>query len=53
MGFEGRRIGQDISWAVIASVGALTVISLALLFATAFIDPGFIPRDPKEDVEEG
>jgi len=54
LGFEGRKIGEDISWAVIAIVAALTVTSIGLLCATAFVDPGFVPRDPEDDVgEEG
>lgn len=52
-GFEGKRIGEDISWAVIVIIGILTILSLGLLYATAFIDPGFIPRDPPEDIEDG
>lgn len=54
MGFEAKPIGDDISWAVIAIVAALTVISVGLLYATAFVDPGFVPRDLEEEsAEEG
>ena len=52
MGFETKKIGEDISWAPIAIVGALSLISLGLLFATAFIDPGFVPRDPEDHAAE-
>ena len=52
MGFEAKPIGKDISWAVIAIVAALTVISVGLLYATAFVDPGFVPRDLEEDAAE-
>ena len=54
LGFEGKKIGDDISWAVIAIVCALTLASVALLYATAFVDPGFVPRDPEDEAgEEG
>lgn len=54
MGFEAKKIGESISWAVVAIVGALTVVSIGLLYATAFVDPGFLPRDlEQESAEEG
>ncbi len=52
MGFEAKRIGDDISWAVIAIVAVLTVISVGLLYATAFVDPGFVPRDLEDEAAE-
>ena len=33
-------------------MGALTVISVGLLYATAFVDPGFVPRDLEEEAAE-
>ena len=39
---------------MIAIVCALTLASIALLYATAFVDPGFVPRDPEDEAgEEG
>lgn len=52
MGFEAKRIGDDISWAVVAVVAALTVVSMGLLYATAFVDPGFLPREDDRDASE-
>ena len=52
MGFEAKKIGEDISWAAIGVIGGLALISLFLLFLTAFMDPGFVPRDPMEDAAE-
>ena len=52
MGFEARPIGYDISWAVVAIVGFLTLVSMGLLYATAFVDPGFVPRDSEQDASE-
>ena len=53
MGFEANKIGRDVSWGVIALIGVLSLISIALLFTTAFMDPGFVPRDPEDEVERG
>ena len=54
MGFEAKPIGEDISWAVVAIVAFLTLVSVGLLYATAFVDPGFVPREPDEEAgEEG
>lgn len=52
MGFEAKRIGDDISWAVVAIVAVLTLASLGLLYATAFVDPGFVPRDLDQEASE-
>lgn len=46
-------IGRDFSWAVVAVVALLFSASLAFLLATALLDPGFVPRDPPDDVEMG
>jgi hypothetical protein len=38
---------------VVALTAALVAASLACLCTTAFMDPGFIPRNREEDVEIG
>lgn len=52
MGFEAKPIGDSISWAPVAVIGAAALASLALLLTTAFMDPGFVPRDPPEEAAE-
>lgn len=47
-------VGVHISWALVGISAALIVFSQAMLAATAFTDPGFIPRSPPDsDVEYG
>lgn len=46
-------LGRDFSWAVVAIAGVLLLLSLAFLFTTAFMDPGFIPRVDEADIETG
>ncbi|KAK9819184.1 hypothetical protein WJX81_007202 [Elliptochloris bilobata] len=46
-------VGRDFSWAVVAVAALLFAGSLAFLLCTALLDPGFVPRDPPDDVEMG
>ena len=46
-------IGRDFSWAVVAVAALLFAGSLAFLLCTALLDPGFVPRDPPDEVEMG
>ena len=46
-------VGRDFSWAVVAVAALLFAGSLAFLLCTALLDPGFVPRDPPDEVEMG
>ena len=52
-GFLAPNLGRDYSWAVVAVTAALVAASLACLCTTAFMDPGFIPRNREVDAELG
>jgi hypothetical protein len=43
--FVAPDIIHDLSWVVVLVVAINLVASLAMLFLTAFTDPGFVPRD--------
>lgn len=51
--FLAPDLGRDFSWAVPALTAALVAVSLACLCVTAFMDPGFIPREHDVDLELG
>ena len=45
-------VGPHISWALVALSALLMAWVLGCLAATAFRDPGFIPRSPPDDAAD-
>ena len=53
LAFIAPDVGRDISWAIVAVTGANIVAALAMLLTTAFLDPGFIPRQDPDNADLG
>lgn len=52
MGFVAPWLGRHLSWALFAVSIVLILLSIGVLFATAFTNPGFLPRNHLEEDEE-
>jgi hypothetical protein len=52
MGFVAPWLGRHLSWVLFAFSIVLIVLSLTVLFVTAFTNPGFLPRNHLEEDEE-
>ena len=54
--FVAPWLGQHLSWALFVISILIILATLAMLFATALVNPGFLPRDldsSEEDLEWG
>ncbi|CAL8472070.1 g11612 [Coccomyxa elongata] len=52
-GLVAPHLIHEFTWVPVAFAIVLAVLCLAFLFVTAFMDPGFIPRDQPDDLEIG